>query len=100
MAISCRNTIRLDHGCMKIIVDMYGHLMQGFYGEAMTQLALDVGDSNQRNRGAEMDAHAASISFKSTRLMGEAMRSLHRYTALALVLLLGVACATTNIFPI
>src|SRR5918992_3419014 len=31
---------------------------------------------------------------------GEAMRSLHRYTALVLVLLLMVACATTNIPPI
>lgn len=32
--------------------------------------------------------------------MGEAMRSLHRYTALVLVLFLVVACATTNIPPI
>jgi beta-barrel assembly-enhancing protease len=32
--------------------------------------------------------------------MGEAMRSLHRYTSLMLVLLLVVACATSNIPPI
>jgi beta-barrel assembly-enhancing protease len=32
--------------------------------------------------------------------MGEAMRSLHRYTAIMLVLLLVVACATSNIPPI
>jgi predicted Zn-dependent protease len=32
--------------------------------------------------------------------MGEAMRSLHRYSALALVLLLMVGCATANIPPI
>src|SRR6266511_1859418 len=32
--------------------------------------------------------------------MGEAMRSLYRYTALVLVLFLVVACATTNIPPL
>jgi len=57
MAISCRNTVCLDQGWMKIIVDMDWDLLQGFHGAALTRLPLDVRDSNQRNREAEVDAY-------------------------------------------
>jgi hypothetical protein len=56
--VSHGNTAHLDHGLMKIIIDILGHFMPGFTREIVKRLPLDAHDNNDRNGLAGADAHA------------------------------------------